>query len=41
MDFLDFVDFKPEIQTEGFTASKMAAVDSKSGKVTLLGFAAS
>ena len=28
LDLVDVVDFKPEIQTEGFTASRMAAVDS-------------
>ena len=27
-DFLDFLDFQPEIQTEGITASGIAAVDS-------------
>ena len=40
IDLVDFLDFKPKIQTEGFTASRMAAVDLQTGKETSLGFAA-
>lgn len=39
-DFQDFQDFEPEIQTKGFTASEMAAADSKPAEETSLGFQA-